>query len=189
MHFITDSNPQTRGDVVAVSGRAGSGAMDSLGVNKPLVPDNMIAPWYARDNMDYCYDDDGCMGVWYRVIPYDGNGITVNADIVDDTTWYAVDSPIKVNPTDPSGYLSVTADLTIEPGVEVLFAPGAGLSFDGGLQADGSCSQFTALGGTDAADRISFDVNTEAATYNANGQDSEKFWKGLTLPMNVTVSC
>ena len=52
----------------------------------------MIAPWYSRENMDYCYDDDGCMGVWYRVIPYDGNGINVNSDIVDDTTWYAVDS-------------------------------------------------------------------------------------------------
>ena len=177
MHFIDDGSQ----DVVAVSGSSwpASGAMDSLGVATTHVPDNMIAPWYSRENMDYCYDDDGCMGVWYRVIPYDGNGINVNSDIVDDTTWYAVDSPIKVNPTDPSGYLTVTADLTIEPGVEVLFAPGTGLSFDGGLQADGSCSEFTALG--TSADGITFTVNTEANTYNANGQDTEKYWRGLAF--------
>ena len=177
MHFIDDGDQ----NVVAVSGSnwASSGAMDSLGITKTHVPDNMIAPWYSRENMDHCYDNDDCMGVWYRVIPYDGNGINVNADIVDDTTWYAVDSPIKVNPSDASGYLSVTADLTIESGVEVLFAPGTGLSFDGGLQSDGTCAELTALG--TSSDKIKFTVNTESSSYNANGQDSEKYWRGLAF--------
>ena len=181
MHFIDDGDDT----VVRTSGTGGDwpsdGSMDSLGVAKTLVPDNMIAPWYSRANMNYCYDKDGCEGVWQRLIPYDGNGINVNADIVDDTTWYAVDSPIKVNPTDPSGYLSVSADLTIEPGVEVLFAPGTGLSFDGGLQADGTCSQFTALGTSGADEGIKFGVNTEANNYNEFGNDEDKYWRGLAF--------
>ena len=176
MHFISDGSE----DTVAVSGSSwpSSGAMDSLGVDKNHVPDNMIAPWYSRENMDHCYDDDGCMGVWQRMIPYDGNGMNVNSDIVEDTTWYAVDSPIKI---DMAGdYLSISADLTIEPGVEVLLAPGTGLSFDGGATDDdsGGCAEFTALG--TSANPITFAVNTESSNYDANSQDDDKkYWRGL----------
>ena len=65
----------------------------------------------------------------------------MSADITEDTTWYAIDSPIKVNPTDASGYLSITANLTIEAGVDVIVAEGAGISFDGGLNANGDCTR------------------------------------------------
>ena len=109
MHFIDDGSQ----DVVAVSGSnwPASGT-DSLGIATTHVPDNMIAPWYSRENMDYCYDDDGCMDVWYRVIPYDGNGINVS-DM--STIPVCCRQPNQGQPTDPSGYLTVTADLTIEP--------------------------------------------------------------------------
>ena len=112
-----------------------------------------------------------CEGVWYRTLPYDGQGKTVSADITDDTTWYAIDSPIKVQPTDPSGYLSITADLTIEPGVEVVIGEGKGISFDGGLQADGTCAKFTALG--TSADRITFNADRSV--------NSNALWHGLAF--------
>ena len=46
----------------------------------------------------------------------DGQGTPVTSDINVDTVWYLVDSPIRVNPTDSSGYLSVNANLEIEAG-------------------------------------------------------------------------
>ena len=133
----------------------------------------MMSPWWSRETMDYCYSSGSrtCEGVWYRTLPYDGQGKTVSADITDDTTWYAIDSPIKVQPTDPSGYLSITADLTIEPGVEVVIGEGKGISFDGGLQADGTCAKFTALG--TSADRITFNADRSV--------NSNALWHGLAF--------
>lgn len=65
-------------------------------------------------------------------------GITVNADIASDTTWSRANSPYLV-----AVPISVanTATLTIEPGVEVQFAPGAGLRIGGGLNAQGAHAQ------------------------------------------------
>ena len=109
----------------------------------------------------------------FGIEPYHmmAKGKTVTADITDDTTWYVIDSPIKVNPTDPSGYLSVTADLTIEPGVEVIMAENTGISFDGGLQADGTCAKFTTVG--TAADRITFNADRSV--------NSNALWHGLAF--------
>ena len=76
---------------------------------------------------------------------------------LDDTTFYLLDSPIKINPTDPSGYLTVSADLTIEVYVEIIVAENKGISFDGGLQADGTCAQFTTLG--TATERVTFNAD------------------------------
>ena len=121
---------------------------------------SLMAPYWSRETMDYCGTTTGttpCQGVWYRTLPFDGQGKTVTADISDDTTWYLIDSPIKVNPTDPSGYLTVSADLTIEAGVEIIVGEGKGISFDGGLQADGTCAQFTTMGTTN--DRVTFDAD------------------------------
>jgi hypothetical protein len=119
----------------------------------------MMAPFWSRENLDICYTTGGrdCNGVWYRVLPFDGQGTTESADITDDTTWYLVDSPIKVQPSSPSGYLSVTADLTIEAGVEVIVGENMGISFDGGIQADGTCAQFIATGS--GSDRITFNAD------------------------------
>ena len=150
-----------------------NGAMYDLDTTSTLFPDMMMSPWWSRETMDYCYSSGSrtCEGVWYRTLPYDGQGKTVTADITDDTTWYVIDSPIKVNPTDPSGYLSVTADLTIEPGVEVIMAENTGISFDGGLQADGTCAKFTAVG--TAADRITFNADRSV--------NSNALWHGLAF--------
>ena len=48
----------------------------------------MMSPWWSREAMDYCYSSGSrtCEGVWYRTLPYDGQGKTVTADITDDTT-------------------------------------------------------------------------------------------------------
>ena len=150
-----------------------NGAMYDLDTTSTLFPDMMMSPWWSRETMDYCYSSGSrtCEGVWYRTLPFDGQGKTVSADITDDTTWYLIDSPIKVNPTDPSGYLSVTADLTIEPGVEVIIGEGKGISFDGGLQADGTCAKVTAIG--TSTDRITFNADR---TVNSNA-----LWNGLAF--------
>ena len=90
--------------------------MYDLDTTSTLFPSEpLMAPYWSREAMDYCYSTGGrtCEGVWFRTMPFDGQGKTVTADITDDTTWYAIDSPIKVNPADASGYLSITADLTV----------------------------------------------------------------------------
>jgi len=146
-------------------------AMDDMNSANAFYEDNMIAPWWSPTANDYCSSSKGCDGVWFRTIPFDGQGTRVNADITVDTTWFEVDSPIKVVPSSQTGYLSVTADLTIEPGVEVIIAEGTGISFDGGVQADGTCASLIADG--TANDRITF--NADRST-NANA-----LWHGLAF--------
>ena len=147
LHFIDDGST----NAVRVEGTS-SGCWSSSGTmcvpttTSSLFPDMLMAPYWSRENMDFCGGTATCQGIWYRTLPFDGQGKTVAADITDDTTWYLIDSPIKVNPTDTSGYLSIDADLTIEPGVEIIIGENKGISFDGGLKADGTCSQFTAMG-------------------------------------------
>ena len=130
--------------------------MDDMDSANSFYEDNMIAPWWSPTANDYCSSSKGCDGVWFRTIPFDGQGTRVNADITVDTTWFEVDSPIKVVPSSQSGYLSVTADLTIEPGVEVIIAENTGIS-DGGVQADGTCASLIADG--NANDRITFNAD------------------------------
>lgn len=89
-----------------------------------------IAPWWGYMGSYYCYDNTAIdCSVRYRTMPYDGKGTDVDADITTDTTWDIDDSPIRINPT--NDYLSISADLTIEPGVVVQVASGKGISFDG----------------------------------------------------------
>ena len=170
MYFIDDGDTNTYRHETSWSS---NGEMYDLDTTSTLFPDMMMSPWWSRETMDYCYSAGTrtCEGVWYRTLPFDGQGKTVSADITTDTTWYAIDSPIKVNPTDPSGYLSITADLTIEPGVEVIIGENMGISFDGGLQADGTCAEFTALGS--GADRITFDADRST--------NSGALWHGLAF--------
>ena len=170
LYFIDDGDTNTYRHETSWSS---NGEMYDLDTTSSLYPDMMMSPWWSRETMDYCYSSGSrtCEGVWYRTLPFDGQGKTVSADITTDTTWYAIDSPIKVNPTDPSGYLSVTADLTIEPGVEVIVGENMGISFDGGLQADGTCAQFTAIGS--GADRITFDADRST--------NSGALWHGLAF--------
>ena len=174
LHFIDDGST----NAVRVEGSGGScwpssGRMCDLTTTSTLFPDMMMAPYWSRENMDFCGISGGttCQGMWYRTMPFDGQGKTVLSDITDDTTWYLIDSPIKVQPTDPSGYLSIDADLTIEPGVEVIIGENKGISFDGGVKADGSCTKFTALG--TSSDPITFNADTSV--------NSNALWHGLAF--------
>ena len=99
----------------------------------------MIAPFWTGYNNYYCYvtSSQDC-SVYYRVMPYEGKGTDVTADITQDPIWDLTDSPIRINPSNK--YLVVSSDLTIKPGVEVYVAAGKGISFDG------ACTKFTAVG-------------------------------------------
>lgn len=100
---------------------------------------NLIAPWWGYYTSYYCYDNTALdCGVRYRVMPFEGKGTDIDADITQDTSWDLVDSPIRVNPS--GDYLSVNANLNIEPGVVVQVAQGKGISFDG------ACDTFTVSG-------------------------------------------
>ena len=122
----------------------------------------LLAPWFSYYTNYYCLDDrDNDCQVRTRMIPFEGKGTDVSADITIPTTWALVDSPIRVNPSSASGYLSIGDDLTIEPGVVIQVAQGKGLSFDG------TCSEFTAEG-------------TEEDPILFEGQD-EGLWKGLAF--------
>ena len=62
-------------------------------------------------------------------MPFEGKGTDVTSDITQDTTWDATDSPIRINPS--GDYLTISADLTIQPGVTVQIADGKGISYAG----------------------------------------------------------
>ena len=121
-----------------------------------------IAPWWGYYSSYYCYDNSALdCSVRTRVIPFEGKGTDVSADLTQPTTWSLIDSPIRINPSSSTGYLSIGDDLTIEPGVVIQVASGKGLSFDG------SCSLFTASG--NSTDHIVFE-----------GQNNGT-WKGLAF--------
>ena len=85
----------------------------------------LLAPWFSYYTNYYCLDDrDNDCQVRTRMIPFEGKGTDVSADITIPTTWALVDSPIRVNPSSASGYLSIGDDLTIEPGVVIQVAQG-----------------------------------------------------------------
>jgi len=100
-----------------------------------------IAPWWGYYSSYYCYDNQAVdCSVRSRVVPFEGKGTDISADITVPTTWNLIDSPIRINPSSASGYLSFSDDLTIEPGVVIQVASGKGLSFDG------ACGAFEAEG-------------------------------------------
>ena len=126
-----------------------------------------IAPFWTGYNNYYCYvnSNQDC-SVYYRVMPYEGKGTDVTADITSDPVWDLVDSPIRINPS--NDYLVVSSDLTIKPGVEVLVAAGKGISFDG------ACTSFTALG-------------NETANINITGLNGGE-WTGIAFTDDCAAS-
>jgi hypothetical protein len=72
----------------------------------------------------------------------------ISGDITSDTTWSRANSPYLV--TLPISVAN-TATLTIEPGVEVLFAVGAGLRIAGGLNSKGTHAQQIRMVGANGA--------------------------------------
>jgi hypothetical protein len=100
---------------------------------------NTLAPNWGGYGSYYCYKTTvvDC-GVYYRVMPFEGKGTDVESDITVDTNWDIADSPIRINPS--NDYLSISANLNIEPGVVIQVAAGKGISFDG------ACDTFIASG-------------------------------------------
>ena len=134
----------------------------SSGTGSSYVRPALLAPWFGYYSSYYCYDNSNLdCSIRTRVVPFEGKGTDVSSDITVDTTWAKIDSPIRINPSSSTGYLTINADLTIEPGVEIQVASGKGISFDG------SCDQFTAQG--NATSHIKF-------TGQNNGT-----WKGLAF--------
>ena len=130
----------------------------------------MMSPWWSRETMDYFTPAvPEPVRVYKTELYRRRTGKTVSADITTDNMVCCRQPNQVLN--DPSGYLSVTADLTIEPGVEVIVGENMGISFDGGLQADGTCAQFTAIGS--GADRITFDADRST--------NSGALWHGLAF--------
>ena len=119
-----------------------------------------IAPYWSYYGTYYCYQNTNFdCGVYYRTMPFEGKGTDVTSDITQDTTWDATDSPIRINPS--GDYLTISADLTIQPGVTVSVAAGKGISFDG------TCDQMTLNG--NSTDHILFE--------GADGAE----WKGMAF--------
>ena len=119
-----------------------------------------IAPYWSYYGTYYCYQNSNYdCGVYYRTMPFEGKGTDVTSDITQDTTWDATDSPIRINPS--GDYLTISADLTIQPGVTVSVAAGKGISFDG------TCDQMTLNG--NSTDHILFE--------GADGAE----WKGMAF--------
>ena len=147
--------------------------MDDMDSASSFYKDYSIAPWWSPASNDRCSIGNGCGGVWYRTIPFSGQGLPVSNDIIEDTTWYLVDSPIRVNPTSPTGYLAVSANLTIQPGVEVIVAENRGISFDSG-DVNGACTQFN-IGDASSTERVTFNASQENAV---NGPAT---WLGLAF--------
>ena len=91
---------------------------------------NSLAPNWGGYGSYYCYKTTTVdCGVYWRVMPFEGKGTDVQSDITVDTNWDIADSPIRINPS--NDYLSISANLNIEPGVVIQVAAGKGISFDG----------------------------------------------------------
>ena len=127
----------------------------------------LIAPFWTVYNNYYCFttSSQDC-SVYYRVMPYEGKGTDVSADITSDPKWDLTDSPIRINPT--NDYLVVSSDLTIEPGVEIQIASGKGISFDG------ACTKFFANG-------------SASLPINFTGLNGAK-WKGMAFTDDCTTA-
>lgn len=126
-----------------------------------------IAPFWTGYNQYYCYvnSNQDC-SVYYRVMPYEGKGTDVTADITSDPVWDLTDSPIRINPS--NDYLVVSSDLTIKPGVEIYVAQGKGISFDG------ACTKMTAEG-------------TEEQPINITGLNGAE-WVGMAFTDDCTTT-
>jgi hypothetical protein len=160
---------------VPTQGSSWSGAMYDMDSGSTYYMDYSIAPWWSPASNDRCVQSNGCGGVWYRTIPFDGQGLPQVDDITEDTVWYLVDSPIRVNPSSPTGYLSVNANLEIEPGVEVIIAEGRGISFDSGDDSNGACTQLT-IGSSSSTERVTFDADQTNAIGN-----NPALWHGISF--------
>jgi len=116
-----------------------------------------LAPWWGYYASYYCYYDASSeCSIRTKMIPFDGAGLDWTTDITTPTIWDHEMSPIRVLPS--GDYLTVSADLLIEPGVEVQIAQGKGIVFTG------ACNTLTANG--NSTDHVTI---TNLGTANAKG--------------------
>jgi plastocyanin len=131
--------------------------MPNLPSSSSYVRNVDLAPWWGYYASYYCYYDSSSeCSIRSKMIPFDGAGMDVTADITEDTTWDHEQSPIRIIPS--GDYLQVSADLTIEAGVEVQIAQGKGIVFTG------ACNTLTANG--NSTDHVTI---TNLGTANAKG--------------------
>ena len=62
--------------------------------------EGLLAPWFGYYTNMYCVNDAtyDCE-VRTRMIPFEGKGTDLAADITKPTTWGLIDSPIRINPS------------------------------------------------------------------------------------------
>ncbi|MDP6899294.1 MAG: type IV pilin [Candidatus Thalassarchaeaceae archaeon] len=114
--------------------------MPSLPSTASYVNNIDLAPYWGYYGAYYCFYNSAIeCSIRSKMIPFDGAGMDVTQDITDPTIWDAEQSPIRVNPAN-GDYLQVSADLTIEAGVEVQIAEGKGIVFTG------ACNSLTVNG-------------------------------------------
>ena len=114
--------------------------MPSLPNSGTYVRNIDLAPWWGYYAAYYCYYNSGSeCSIRSKLIPFDGSGMDVTSDITTPTIWDIEQSPIRVNPSS-GDWLSVSADLTIMPGVEVQIAEGKGIVMTG------ACNKLTVDG-------------------------------------------
>jgi len=96
----------------------------------PMSRPGTIAPYWGMYTNYRCYDNSNAdCAVKYRMIPFAGKGTDVTSDITEDDTFDLRDSPVRINPS--GDYLTISANITVQPGVIFQVAPGKGISFDG----------------------------------------------------------
>ena len=136
--------------------------MPSLPSSGTQVRNVDLAPWWGYYSSYYCYYNSGSeCSIRSKLIPFDGSGMDVTSDITTPTIWDAEQSPIRVNPSN-GDWLSVSADLTIMPGVEVQIAEGKGIAFTG------SCNKLT-MDGNDTTEEDGPITITNMGTNYAQG--------------------
>jgi hypothetical protein len=113
----------------------------------------------------------------------------VTSDITQPTIWDIEQSPIRVNPSG-GDWLSVSADLTIMPGVEVQIADGKGIAFTGScnkLIVDGNATDPVTITnmGTNYAQGLAF---TNGGCSSAGTDDRHTFTHTNFVNLTTAIS-
>ena len=89
-----------------------------------------IAPYWSYYTNYQCYDNSQAdCGVYYREMPFMGKGTDISSDITEDRKFDIQDSPVRLNPS--GDYMTISANITVQPGVVFQIGTGKGISFDG----------------------------------------------------------
>lgn len=135
-----------------------------------------IAPWFGAYGAYYCYyNSQAQCSIRTKMVPFEGAGMDVYSDITTPTIWDNEMSPIRIVPS--GDYIRVTADLTIEPGVEVLFGDGKGIDIAGAcnkLTVTGNSTHRNTVGSIGSGTGLGF-AFTNGGCSSANNDDRHVF--------------